>query len=96
MGVRGHMTMQDDKTVSVAHIAAVAAWIATVGFILTGTLVGLSTGHVIIAFSLMAHGLAMSAAAATVTIRCMMRTQNRLITNAFHVSNDVRKVRAVR
>lgn len=85
-----------ERQVSVWCVAAIGLWVTTVLFILSGTLTALNhtegTG-LAVALALMAHGLACSAAAATVTIRNMFTRQNRLITSAYDLGREAGQVR---
>lgn len=81
----------NDRTVSIGCLAAIGLWGLTVLLILAGTIVGLvddDRDHLAIVLSLMAHGLACSAAAATVSIRYMFNKQNRLLRSAFELGRD--------
>ena len=88
-----------EKQVSLTCVAAIGLWTATFLFILSGTVVGFVTGdeHMHVILALMAHGLACSAAAATVSIRLMFKRQNKLLRDAFELGRDsappVRRVR---
>lgn len=89
-----------DRSVSLTTVAATALWSSTFLLILAGTLVGLSGGdrHSIM-LALIAHGLAMSAGAATVSIRQMFKRQNSLLRDAFEMGRDSQgtsQVRAMR
>lgn len=79
-----------EKQLSITCVAAIALWVATFTFILTGTVVGLATGHdyIPVVLSLMAHGLALGAAAATVTMRQMLKSQYGLLRTAFELGQD--------
>lgn len=91
--------MQIDRTVSLNCVAAAVLWALTFFLILAGSIVGiLSEGRAgaALAMSLMAHGLACSAGAATITIRNGQKHQNKLLEDAFKMGQDVASVRRVR
>jgi hypothetical protein len=78
-----------ERTISLTCAAAITLWVMTFGFVISGTVMGLVIGeanHLVIA--LMAQGLALSAAAATMTIRLMLRRQYRLLRDAFQLGQD--------
>lgn len=89
-----------ERTVSVTCVAAIGLWVTTFVLIFTGAVVGLVSGneHGWVIAALMAHGLALSAAAATMSIRLMIRKQNYMLQNAFELGQDSRggSVRSVR
>lgn len=80
----------NDRTVSLSCIAAVALWVVTFALIFTGTVVAIVDHRDLLPFALafMAHGLACSAAAATVSIRYMFKKQNRFMRQAFDLGRD--------
>lgn len=80
----------NDRTVSLSCIAAVVLWVMTFALILTGTIVALVDHRNYLAFALafMAHGLACSAAAATVSIRYMFKKQTRALRGVFDLGRD--------
>lgn len=80
----------NDRTVSVACVAAIATWGATFMLILSGTIVALvdHQDYLAVVLGLMAHGLALSAAAATLSIRYMFKKQNRFLRSAFELGRD--------
>lgn len=91
--------MHADHKVTLGCVAAVALWVLTVLFILAGTITAIATQNDVglaIAASLMAHGLACSAGAATVTIRNGLKAQNRLIVEAYQLGTEHGTVRRVR
>jgi hypothetical protein len=71
-------------------VAAVSLWALTFVLIFAGTVVALVNHdrYLAIVLALMAHGLACSAAAATVSIRYMLKKQYRLIRAAFELGRD--------
>lgn len=79
-----------EKQISVTCVAAIVLWVATVVFIFGGTVVGLVMGHeqMPVVVSLMAHGLVLSAGAATLTIRYMLREQNQMMRDVFALGRD--------
>ena len=80
-----------DRTISINCLAAFGLWGLTVVLIFAGTvvaLVGDSTEYLAVAIGLMAHGLACSAAAATVSIRYMFKKQARFMRSAFELGRD--------
>lgn len=84
------------RKISLGTVAAVVFWALTVLFILVGTVTSLTTDTdrgFAVAMSFMAHGLACSAAAATVTIRNGLQYQNDLVDNAFELGRDSRQIR---
>lgn len=89
-----------ERTVSVTCVAAIGLWVTTFVLILAGSIVGLVSGneHGWAIAALMAHGLAFSAAAATMSIRLMIRKQNHLLRDAFELGRDASKspVRSMR
>jgi hypothetical protein len=60
-----------ERQVSVTCVVAITLWMTSFGLILAGSVLGLTTGadHLPIVLALMSHGLALSAAAASVTVR---------------------------
>ena len=90
-----------ERQVSMGCIASIVAWLITFAFILSGTVVAIAGGpdgrSITIALGLLAHGLAISAGAATVTIRAMLRSHMRLMHDAFELGRDTSpSVRAFR
>lgn len=87
-----------ERTVSVTCVAAIGLWVATFVLILAGAIVGLVSGneHGWAIGALMATGLALSAAAATVSIRLMIRKQNHMLRSAFELGRDSQGAGAVR
>lgn len=79
-----------EKTVSVTCVAAIGLWALTWVLISAGTIVALvdHDEYLAVVLSLMAHGLACSAAAATVSIRFMLKKQYRLMRSAFELGRD--------
>ena len=79
-----------DKTVSVTCVAAIGLWSLTWVLIFAGTIVALvdHDEYLAVVLSLMSHGLACSAAAATVSIRYMLKKQYRLMRSAFELGRD--------
>lgn len=79
-----------ERTVSLTCVAAIGMWALTFVLIFSGsTLAVVSEGrHLAIVLTLMAHGLACSAAAATFSIRTMFRKQNRLVREVFELGRD--------
>lgn len=89
-----------EREVNLTCVLAWVMWVSTFALIGIGAVVGIAAGgdaqHV--ATPLMTFGLAMSAAAATVTIQAMLRKQNGLLRDAFALGRDsgqseVRRVR---
>ena len=70
----------NDRSVSLGCVAAYAMWVTTVGLLLMGTV----HGSGIVAM----WGLAMSAGAATATIRSYFVNHNRMMRNAFDLGRD--------
>ena len=89
-----------EKTVSVTCVAAISLWGLTFVLIFTGTVVALvdHDEYLAIALAFLAHGLACSAGAATVSIRYMLKKQYRLMRSAFELGRDAggSQVRSVR
>ena len=89
-----------ERTVSLTCVAAIGLWVLTLVLIFTGSLVAIVSdgGQLPTAIALLAHGLASSAAAATMSIRMMIRKQNNLLRDAFRLGEDrgAGGVRAVR
>lgn len=91
--------LSSDRHVNLGCVYATALWIVTALFIFAGSAVaidcpagrGLAVGG-----ALLAHGLACSAGAATVTIRAMLNGQSRLIQDAFDLGREAGPVRRVR
>lgn len=76
-----------ERDVNLVCVAATVLWIGTFALIATGALVGMvASWHA--ANVLMCFGLALSAAAATVTIKAMLSQQNRLLRDAFDLGKD--------
>lgn len=80
----------NERTVSVTCVAAVSLWVLTFLMILSGTVVAFTDHDRYLAASLalMAHGLALSAAAATVSIRYMLKKQERFLRDAFNLGRE--------
>lgn len=87
-----------ERTISITCVAAIGLWGTTFVLILAGSIIGLVSGneHGWAIAGLMAHGLACSAAAATMSIRLMIRKQNHLLRDAFNLGQDAARVRSVR
>lgn len=85
----------NDRQVSLGTVSAVTCWLATWLLLTIGTVVGLAgDGERIFAGEvLLAHGLAMSAVAATVTVRAMLRNHGRLMQDAFSLGREAGSVR---
>ena len=81
---------QGERSVSLTCVAAWGLWVGTFLLILASTVVGLvaHNDHLPVSLSLMAHGLACSAAAATVSIKSMLRNHDRLLRSAFDLGRD--------
>lgn len=81
-----------ERTISVTCVAAIGLWVTTFLLIFAGAVVGLVSGneHGWVIAALMASGLGLSAAAATASIRLMIRRQNRLLTDAFEFGREAR------
>ncbi|WP_163168071.1 hypothetical protein [Arthrobacter sp. Alg241-R88] len=80
-----------DRTISITCLAAYGLWALAFLLIFAGTaaaVVGGPTDYLAIALGLMAHGLAISAAAATVSIRYMFKKQARFMRSAFELGRD--------
>lgn len=83
--------MGPERQVSVGCIVAGVMWSLTVLLILAGTITAMVADQhsgFAVAIGLMAHGLACSAAAATVTIRNMLRRQSKLLRDAFQLGKE--------
>lgn len=89
-----------EKTISLSCVAATGLWCLTFLLIFAGSVTGLVSGndHGWVIAALMAHGLAFSAAAATMSIRLMIRKQNHLLREAFELGRDASRsqVRSMR
>lgn len=91
--------MESERTVSLGCVIATVLWALTGLFIFAGTVAGITADTDVgfaISMSLMAHGLAFSAGAATVTMRNELRHQNKLLEDAFKLGQDVGGVRRMR
>lgn len=88
-----------ERQITVVYVVATILWVSTFVLIAAGGVAGMMWGsdgfHM--ANVLMCSGLALSAAAATVSIRAMLCRQNRLLREAFEYGRDssgsVRRVR---
>lgn len=88
LGMMGVWGME--KTVSLTCVAAICLWGLTFVLIFSGSALGVATGddHMPLVLTLMAHGLACSAAAATMSIRLMLRRQTRMLRDVFELGRD--------
>lgn len=83
--------MQTDRTVPVMCVVSAVLWTLTMVLIFAGTVTAVASESergFAVSMSVMAHGLACSAAAATVTIRNMLKSQNRMLEDAFALGRD--------
>lgn len=89
-----------DRTISLSCVAAIAMWVGAVVLIGSGTIVALVNHQDYLAavLALMAHGLVLSAGAATMSIRYMFKRQNHFLRSAFELGRDAgpAPVRSVR
>lgn len=85
------MPNSSDRTVSLSCVAAIALWSTTVLFLLAGLALGVileGEAGLLAAGTLMAHGLACSAAAATVSIRNLLKRYTRKFQDAFDLGHE--------
>lgn len=79
-----------EKQVSVTCVVAIGMWVAASVFVFGGTVLALWAGERFMAsaIALMAQGLGLSAAAATVTVRQMFKTQNLMMREVFLLGRE--------
>lgn len=83
-----------DREVSMGCVMSVTCWAGALLAMLTGTILlivapSLDSNLAAAALAVIAHALALTAVAATVTVRQMFKQQNRLLRDAFDMGRDV-------
>lgn len=88
--------IMQERTVDLGSVVAIGLWGLTFCFLLVGTVVGIAVDNLAVCIVLCSHGLALSAAAATATVRCFFVTQNRLLRAAFELGKSSAVLRQVK
>lgn len=79
-----------DGGVSVGNVVAMAGWVFSVLFMLAGSVVGLATERSWLTSMLLAWGLFLSAASATLTLKECTRGNRRLFREAMLLMADIK------
>lgn len=85
-----------ERDVSLGTVISIGLWGLSFCFILAGTLVGIEADNLAVCIALCAHGLALSAAAATATVRGYFAMQNKLLRGAFELGKSSAVLRQVK